>query len=173
MRRVSVLVMMVGLAACGGSTTKSPSAGGNVNGGNTTALGGGAGDQVGGSSAAGSSQDPVGPPLGCVPGGPHFECSRHSDCGNGKACLCRPDSNESRCVPADCRADADCPDGGACLETITGSCPASSTVVGMYCTTPMDSCDGRSPAKGLCGPDAACRYDLVATAYTCYPLCGG
>jgi hypothetical protein len=171
MRRTYLLVIIFGLVACGGTTAKSPSAGGSSDSGGAATLAGGAGDGLGGTAGTGGTQDPGDQLLGCV-GGPHVECLRHSDCRAGQACLCRPGTNESRCAPANCHVDADCADG-ECLETITGDCPASSTVVGMYCTNPADSCDGKSPANGVCGRDAACRYDLGAGAYTCHPLCAG
>ena len=70
--------------------------------------------------------------IGCGVG-PKVMCSRHTDCADDEACLCSA-GNESDCVPANSRTDADCSDG-ACVQTITGvGCVVSSFVVSKYCT---------------------------------------
>ena len=44
------------------------------------------------------------------------------------------------------------------MQTITGiGCVASEFVVGLYCTTSKDTCDGRSPCGGTCEADRVCR----------------
>ena len=162
--------------ACGGSSTRNPmtvmdpSDGGAANAG----IGGtGARPGTAGSTSSGgaATRDPVDDAVECG-SGPLIKCSRHSECSSDEACLCRP-GNEASCVPANCRSNADCPEG-ACLETITGvGCPATAFVVGLYCTTNKDTCDGNAPSSGTCASDQVCRYNLDEEAYVCHPRCAG
>jgi hypothetical protein len=168
---IALLVCLVPIVACacGGSSTRKPSDRLPTDGGEAAAAGSasaGTGGLTGGGGAGG--QEPPDDEVACG-SGPRIECSSHSACGADMACLCRP-GNETSCVPANCRTDEDCL-GQACRETTTGTCPASSLVVGMYCTTTSDECDPRSPATDGCANLEACRYSLDRGAYVCHPLC--
>jgi hypothetical protein len=68
------------------------------------------------------------------------ECSTDADCPTGTLCQCgKPGetiATVNRCVPADCRVDADC---GAHLCTPTSIACGESTVA-YHCTTGNDAC---------------------------------
>ena len=68
----------------------------------------------------------------------------------------------SRCVPSDCRVDADCGAPGYCSPT-PGSCGPIFGTAGYYCHTPSDECF----ADDDCDGDAYCAYDLSAKRWRC------
>jgi hypothetical protein len=79
----------------------------------------------------------------CVP-----TCSVAEDCGPGRTCYCGGGTGGfGRCVPANCRTDADC-DGSLCAvsEDACGQ--------GLYCTTAADECERSTTSP--------CTYDVDA-----------
>lgn len=176
-RSLAVLLLGVGVltAACGRSSRNRTRATETGEGGepNVGADNAGARSSVSGSASSGgvAGQASVGDAVECG-SGPLVKCTRHSQCGSNEACLCTP-GNDAHCVPANCRTDDDCSDG-VCVQTITGvGCVPSEFVVGLYCTTSKDTCDGRSPSGGTCEADKVCRYSLDEGAYLCHPRCAG
>lgn len=89
---------------------------------------------------------------GCVCERP---CARDDDCGDGFACVCEgravvgPSEHglfKSRCVPADCRTDADCPEGRCAISV--GRCTVPRRLA---CRGEDDACSThRDCAGGLC-----------------------
>ncbi|WAS90367.1 ferritin-like domain-containing protein [Nannocystis punicea] len=83
-----------------------------------------------------------------------YSCRTDADCGSDEACICDhafPDDH-SRCVPALCRSDDDCPDGGCAFSSWYDGC---SLVSFLACRGPQDTCQCDSD----CDPDQTCAYD--------------
>jgi hypothetical protein len=92
-----------------------------------------------------------------------FSCRTDEDCGPGEACVCdvtwgddHPDPGDNSepepfyrltsCVYAECRTDADCPFGLRCgVET------ECRHIIGLFCHTPEDGCEGDADCPGRCG----------------------
>lgn len=62
-------------------------------------------------------------------------CETTAACGDGNSCYCTFDGS-GRCMPSNCATDADC---GAELCAISQD---ACGVLGLFCTTPEDLCDG-------------------------------
>ncbi|MFY0533031.1 hypothetical protein [Nannocystis pusilla] len=78
-----------------------------------------------------------------------YGCRTDADCPEGQICRCAGDGlgTYTRCIAADCTADADCP--GEMCGLAGGAC--SDGLVHAACTTPQDECDGPSDCGGnLC-----------------------
>jgi hypothetical protein len=82
-------------------------------------------------------------------------CFSDTDCGPTDVCLCDAEDG-NRCVPANCRTDADCA-GGFCSPTYILSCPnapgcaaSPPAVGGYYCHTADDECPGDSCRESEC-----------------------
>ncbi|MCY1064202.1 ferritin-like domain-containing protein [Nannocystis sp. RBIL2] len=78
-----------------------------------------------------------------------YGCRTDTDCPEGQICRCAGDGlgTYTRCIAADCTADADCP--GELCGVAGGAC--SDGLVHAACTTPQDECDGPSDCGGnLC-----------------------
>lgn len=66
-----------------------------------------------------------------------YGCASDADCAADEACFC--DGPHSRCIPAQCRTDTDCPSGELCgLNELAHGCGGSS--LSLSCTTPEDEC---------------------------------
>lgn len=99
-------------------------------------------------------------------------CACDSDCGRGQQCLCDyangggwPDQDGNRCVPSDCRSDADC-DGERCRAEVL-FCGTYGYPVEFHCTSPEDDCDTHTTCieQGL----QYCEYDGTVELFTCSP----
>lgn len=94
----------------------------------------------------------VGTYCGC-----EYSCASDDDCGVGEVCVCKGAGNLSErhsvCAPAECRTDADCPEGPCGLSTYHDGC---SEHVALACRTKDD----------VCHSDAECRVP-GARAATC------
>jgi hypothetical protein len=97
-------------------------------------------------------------------------CATDRDCGDGFACECAGFDHgfASRCIPAECRSDADC-GGGHCLLSM-GSRPddcCSFGQVGLFCERPGSTCHdgGDCPGNGI-----ACMYAPATDRFECQLL---
>ena len=83
-------------------------------------------------------------------------CVVDSDCKTGELCDCRSpwhygDKGPARCLPGNCRTDADCGTDGYCSPSMDFGCGAYLGVTGWFCHTPADSCTNDSDCKNLDG----------------------
>lgn len=100
-------------------------------------------------------------------------CETDADCPSDRACYCGPlgsdidgatyPVDEGRCVPASCRASADCGAGNHCLAFEIPSCEF--TEVWLDCTTGEDECV--SAADCDCQPDLDRNTPLTCNTYGC------
>ncbi|WP_434419266.1 hypothetical protein [Nannocystis pusilla] len=88
---------------------------------------------------------------------PRFSCHTDEECGPDKACVCnvtrsddppysRPFYRTTSCVWAECRTDADCAFGMRC-----GVDTQCNHVIGLFCHTPEDGCEGDADCPERCG----------------------
>lgn len=104
------------------------------------------------------------------------ECFEDSACSAGGPCACGgnfPPAGPNRCMPGNCRVDADCGSGGYCSPT-QGDCGSYAGVIGYYCRTPKDTClndsDCYEPDRGL----GYCMYRPELGHWQCgYGQCVG
>jgi hypothetical protein len=95
-------------------------------------------------------------------------CFSDADCHTTELCLCVSSGN--RCVPANCRADADCGPGSFCSPSI-GDCGAVYGVHGYYCHGPNDTCVDDADCPTMPGQvEGACFYDRTTGAWHCANL---
>lgn len=87
-------------------------------------------------------------------------CMSDGDCAAGKTCACQDDGN--RCVPSNCRTDAEC-GGLGCSPTEARSCNSYGGIIGYYCHTKKDSCTDQSD----CGAHSSCDYEPSAGRWVC------
>lgn len=89
--------------------------------------------------------------------------------GEYAVCVCEGGlfSDNNRCVPANCRTDADCPDGGICSPS-RAYCGADA-VAGYYCHSCDDECYTDADCGGSGGPNERyCFFDAGNTRrWTC------
>lgn len=89
-----------------------------------------------------------GPPCRCEVG-----CTTDADCAPNAACFCDVAGvlDGGFCLPAECRSDADCPEGACGLDRSLGCGVARR----LRCHTARDECDDRNP----CARGEECSYD--------------
>jgi hypothetical protein len=86
-------------------------------------------------------------------------CVTDEECPLGNICECGATVN--RCVPATCKADADCGPGLLCASY---SRHLECGAVGYACQTPRDTCRGDIQCpSGPCDPDHGCLDQLECT----------
>jgi len=88
-------------------------------------------------------------------------CMSDAECPSGRACACATDGN--RCVPANCRSDADC-GGRGCSPSEARTCNSHEGIVGYYCHTPKDSCTDSNDCGGA---TSDCEYSPEEGRWTC------
>jgi hypothetical protein len=112
--------------------------------------------------------------VGCT----YDQCVTDTDCDGG-VCSCSLAGNT--CVPALCRTDSECKDGGYCGLTVVGCGPS----VIYSCHQPTDDCANATdcprgpPATGpyaycMGPPTPSCGYDPTSSRWvctTCYASC--
>ena len=97
-------------------------------------------------------------------------CQSDADCPAGTLCMCGSKGDEmnavvptsNRCVPAECRTDADCSGPGAhCVM----QAPRSLAEAQFYCRDATDKCQGDDD----CGSSERCLYDTDTSKWACKP----
>lgn len=88
-------------------------------------------------------------------------CMSDGDCAAGTTCACDRDGN--RCVPSNCRSDADC-GGLGCSPTEARSCNAYGGIIGYYCHTKKDSCTDSNDCSGR---TSNCEYETETGRWAC------
>jgi hypothetical protein len=97
----------------------------------------------------------------------HDQCLVDSECPTGQLCLCGTNagggwtSHANRCVPANCRVDADCGPNEYCSPS-RGYCGG---VSGYYCHTSADTCVD-DVTDCACGGNA-CVYEPTVGHFLC------
>ncbi|MDP2316439.1 MAG: hypothetical protein Q8P41_26315 [Pseudomonadota bacterium] len=90
------------------------------------------------------------------------ECAQDADCGATAVCACagvppREAWPTSRCIPADCRVDADCASGLCMADRVGCGVVEDASQLGewgYYCATAADTCRGDT----MCGAGEFCVY---------------
>lgn len=91
------------------------------------------------------------------------ECFRDEDCAPDELCDCAGgEVGAHRCLPAECRVDADCPRCATCSPSRDALCPNATDVVGYFCHTPNDQC--RKQEDCVRG---TCAYDKTEARWLC------
>ena len=97
-------------------------------------------------------------------------CQSDTDCPAGTLCMCGSKGDQmqavpptsNRCVPAECRTDADCSGPGAhCVAVYT----CSSSDPRFYCRNATAKCQSDDD----CGSGERCSYDVDAGKWACGP----
>ncbi len=103
--------------------------------------------------------------CGCL----YDECESDDDCGETAACACGEvgtgrDMPNNRCVPAECRLDADC-GPGLCLASVSSeSCTPPGTYVRAYmCATEGDSCRNDDTCEACASAGSRCLAEEGAS----------
>ncbi|PCC74341.1 hypothetical protein SAMN02745121_04442 [Nannocystis exedens] len=91
-----------------------------------------------------------------------YSCRTDADCRSDEACVCDHAfaDDHSRCVPALCRVDADCPEGGCVFSSWFDGCRLESFLA---CRSPADTCR----RDGDCDVDQTCAYDPDVGHWRC------
>jgi hypothetical protein len=103
-------------------------------------------------------------------------CTHDTDCGSLTACACHgsPYTNGqgNRCVPGNCRVDADCGPGAYCSPAWDPN--GCGSLGGYYCHTSADQCVDDSDCTGSPAGPAVCTYSATTHRWECVtsPLCG-
>lgn len=79
-----------------------------------------------------------------------YGCTSDAECGPGFVCMCDPVDKGTRCIEANCRTDADCPNGSRCELNPSGGW--SWELASLHCHGPDDECQS----------DADCPNSLCA-----------
>jgi hypothetical protein len=96
------------------------------------------------------------------------ECLTDEDCGQGSACVCGSQPGRAawnQCLPAECRAMADCP-GGRCLLSLGTTCCGNGHT-GLVCSRAASGC---SSGEDCAGNGIACLYDTTLDRFECRPF---
>ncbi|MFY0532954.1 ferritin-like domain-containing protein [Nannocystis pusilla] len=91
-----------------------------------------------------------------------YSCSTDADCRSDEACVCDHAfaDDHSRCVPALCRTDDDCPEGSCGFSSWFDGCRLESFLA---CRSPADTC----LRDGDCETGQDCAYDPDAGHWRC------
>ncbi|HEY8375034.1 MAG TPA: ferritin-like domain-containing protein, partial [Nannocystis sp.] len=95
-----------------------------------------------------------------------YSCKTDADCAPDQVCVCGGalgDGRHAQCVPAHCRADAECGDGVCGLSSYFNGC---STQVQLACRTAADACKN----DGDCTDGQHCVFDEQAARWDCRGL---
>lgn len=190
MMKPSILILLLGLAACGSSglPVGQPASHREVAAacGATTSGGIACNGDIAPPTAecAASSDCTAGDNGRCLTGrGPCYcdydTCNADADCGAGKACACSGgtgnNADSNRCVVADCRTDADCGAGQFCAPALDEQCGNYVGVTAYRCTTPKDRCRVDADCQG--GDQSAfayCNYSSELGYWACAStVCAG
>jgi len=102
------------------------------------------------------------------------ECLTDADCPDGQACGCADQFggnalHYNACVPAQCRIDSDCGQGGLCSPSGNSYC---GSLTGYYCHSPADTC---TTDADCCEPTPRCFYTPALGHFACQAqtICGG
>jgi hypothetical protein len=94
------------------------------------------------------------------------QCLTDDDCGAAEACACSSEigggniSHPNLCLPATCRANADCA-SGVCSQTRGGHCNG---LDGYRCHTAEDTCQS---SDDCCGDTSMCSYQPTLGHWAC------
>jgi Cys-rich repeat protein len=191
MRIVSLVGMLVLVAACGGQRAElGGTAGTDAGGPESGRDGGGSGvgqDGAGGGTSVGDGATGVSVPNKCqgsgaredagASSGPEVTCSSSSDCGAGEICIVLLGTQGQDAAPtssghcgAPCQSDCDCPawltcQGGVCGNCTT--CPAGERC--LWVTPPSAECS----VNADCGLGGYCDWGNCAPIQVCVECVGG
>jgi hypothetical protein len=98
-------------------------------------------------------------------------CVHDTDCGTGNVCACHGSTYMAafgnKCVPGNCRVDADCGPGCGCSPSLDVMVQYDCSVGGYYCHTPTDLCSNDLDCTGLAGENLCQYVGFQVPAWAC------